>query len=282
MSALGANRHADCRRSLVAGPEPALCSGLGRHLPHNAKKNPRPLQAVTLGDLYAMLDDPQQVPKDRAPWFIPSTLVSRTHAEQRERGRFLCLWAETDKPSGSLRDMAARVAGVVGPEVLADTKDSATGDRQTARFLVPLSMSVSGQVFVFMQEVLNERSHACGIPPERSNERAGQLCYLPNRGAYYDAIHPVLRGGVFRSLRSGSESTSRRGERPRWRLPAPGNASWLQCWRQRSRNSRPHRWERRQVLSSCQPVTASRSAIKAMKTGAYGRTPRCTPHKKSA
>ncbi len=61
-----------------------------------------------------------------------TTLVSRTHTEQRELGRFLRLWAETDKPSGTLHDIAARVAGVVRAEVLAYIEDRATGDRRSA------------------------------------------------------------------------------------------------------------------------------------------------------
>ena len=165
-----------------------LCAGLGQYHSPTAKANPQPLETVTMPDVLAMLDDPQHVDKDRARWFIPSTLPSRTHAEQRERGAFHCLWAETDEPTGTLRDMAALVADAVCAEVLAYTTRSATEDRQKARFLVPLATPVTGEMFVRMQEVLNAHLDACGIPPDRANERAGQLCYLPNRGAFYDSI----------------------------------------------------------------------------------------------
>ena len=189
MSALGANCHADCRRSLVTGPEPALCSGLGCHHSPTAEKDPRPLLTITMPDVCAMLNDPACDEKHAARWFIPSTLLSRIFEEQRQNGTFYCLWAETDEPSGTLRDMAARVADVVGVELWVYTTRSATPDRQKTRFLLPLAESVPGQVFVLMQEVFNDHLQACGIPPDRANERAGQLCYLPNRGAFYDSVH---------------------------------------------------------------------------------------------
>ena len=169
--------------------EPALCSGVGQYHSPMAKTNPRPLHSICMPDVLSMLDHPQQVEKDQAQWFIPSTLASRCHADQRKHGSFHCLWSETDEPSGTLRDMAALVADAVGAEVLAYTTRSATEDRQKSRFLIPLAEPVAGENFVRMQEVLNEHLQACGIPPDRASERAGQLCYLPNRGAFYGAIH---------------------------------------------------------------------------------------------
>jgi hypothetical protein len=190
MSALGATYYADARPPLPdPASEPALCSGVGQYHSPTAKTNPRPLDTICMPDVLAMLDHPQQVEKDQAQWFIPSTLASRCHADQRKHGVFHCLWSETDEPSGTLRDMAALVADAIGAEVLAYTTRSATEDRQKSRFLIPLAEPVSGQDFVRMQEVLNEHLQACGVPPDRASERAGQLCYLPNRGAFYDAIH---------------------------------------------------------------------------------------------
>jgi hypothetical protein len=190
MTALGATFYADGRPPLsTPALEPALCSGMGQYHSPTAKVNPRPLQTITLPDVLTLLEQPQAVEKSEARWFIPSTLASRCHAEQRAHGVFHCLWAETDEPSGTLRDMAALVVDAIGAEVLAYTTRSATEDRQKSRFLVPLAEPVSGEVFVRMQEVLNDHLEACGIPPDRASERAGQLCYLPNRGVFYDAIH---------------------------------------------------------------------------------------------
>jgi len=189
MSALGATCHADGRPPLVALPKPALCSGRGCHHSPTAKQDPRPLQTITMPEVYAMLNDPACLEKHDAPWFIPSTLLSRTFEEQREQGVFYCLWAETDEPSGTLRDMSARVADAVGCELWVYTTRSATTDRQKTRFLLPLAESVPGHVFVMMQKVFNFHLQACGIPPDPANQRAGQLCYLPNRGAFYDWVH---------------------------------------------------------------------------------------------
>lgn len=65
-----------------------LCCGYGRHHSPKAKDNPKPYVTVSLNDIQQMLDNPLDVDKLKAPWVIPSTLPSRVHAEQRERGSF--------------------------------------------------------------------------------------------------------------------------------------------------------------------------------------------------
>ena len=71
-----------------------LCSGYGQyHTPNADKKNPRPLITCTLADIEQMLVTPNSVAKKSAQWFIPSTLLSRTFAEQYDDGEFWALWA---------------------------------------------------------------------------------------------------------------------------------------------------------------------------------------------
>ena len=43
-------------------------------------------------------------------------------------------------------------------------------------------------MFIILQTILNNRLEAVGITPDRATERAGQLCYLPNKGDYYQSF----------------------------------------------------------------------------------------------
>ena len=64
-----------------------------------------------------------------------------------------------------------------------------------------------------------------------------------------------------------------RALRARWRLPTPGNVTWLQCWRQRSRNRRPHCWEAAgaQLMSAnhCLSLRRCRHARDGARTQVY-------------
>lgn len=163
-----------------------LCAGRGKYHSPDHSTNPRPLDTVTLDDIGRQLEAPASVAKDAAPWFIPSTLLSRKHAEQEARGRYWALWAETDEPEGMpFEEFTSRAVSVVGADLLAYTTRSATEDKQKARVIVPLDREVSGADWIRLQKVLNAKLAATGINPDPVNQRAGQLCYLPNRGEFY-------------------------------------------------------------------------------------------------
>jgi hypothetical protein len=163
-----------------------LCSGLGKYHSPDHQTNPKPLLTITLQDIAASLQSPAEVPKDSAPWFIPSTLLSRKHDQQRQNGCYWALWAETDEPGGMTFDeFVSRSVGVVGAELLAYTTRSATEDKQKARIIIPLSRAVSGADWILLQKVLNAKLAAAGVKPDPVNERTGQPCYLPNRGEFY-------------------------------------------------------------------------------------------------
>jgi putative DNA primase/helicase len=162
-----------------------LISGFGQwHSPNN-EKDPRPYLITTLAQIVEMAAAPPSVAKERAQWVIFSTLFSRVHTEQRENGSFYALWADIDETDGlSFEDMTGRAKSIL-PGFVAYTSRSATRERQKARLIVPLAHPVSGADFVLMQKVLNDKLQAVRITPDRATERAGQLCYLPNKGEFY-------------------------------------------------------------------------------------------------
>jgi hypothetical protein len=174
-----------------------LCSGYGQHHSPNADNNPRPLITCTLSDIEAMLIDPPSLAKSSAQWFIPSTMLSRVHAEQRVDGAFWALWADIDEPNGlTLRDLVRAAEQILPGDFMAYTTSSATEERQKARLIVPLSCAVSGDEWKTRQKILNDKLQAASITPDRASERPGQLCYLPNRGKFYAYHHEQLTGLV--------------------------------------------------------------------------------------
>jgi len=172
-----------------------LCSGYGQYHSPNAEKNPRPLIACTLADVETMLANPSSQAKSSAQWVIPSTMLSRVHAEQRIDGEFWALWADIDEPDGvAFADLVKIANNIITGDFMAYTSRSATEERQKARLIVPLSEPVPGGVWLTLQKILNDKLQAASITPDRVTERPGQLCYLPNRGKFYDYHHEPLFG----------------------------------------------------------------------------------------
>ena len=165
---------------------PHFCSGYGQHHSPNNKKSPREYTRVTLNEIAEMAENPPSVPKNDAPWVIPSTLLSRVHAEQEEMGLFGALCGEGDEMNGStFKNFVSLSVKILRSNVLAYTTKNATEDNQRVRFFVPLQKLVSGKEFVILQKILNDKFEENGIALDRGTERAGQLNYLPNPGGFY-------------------------------------------------------------------------------------------------
>lgn len=172
-----------------------LCSGFGQyHSPENPVE-PRPYATITLDGIEAMAAHPQEVDKAKAQWVIPSILLTRKHNEQRENGEFHALWADVDEPDGlTLEEIFSRAGSVIPGNFLAYTSRSATLERQKSRLYIPLEPPVNGSDYVRLQRILNNKLEAVGITPDRATERAGQICYLPNHGEFYDFQKQTTQG----------------------------------------------------------------------------------------
>lgn len=164
-----------------------LCSGFGQFHSAKAEKNAKDYISVTLADIEQMLTNPPSVEKSKAQWCIFSTLLSREHAEQRQNGSFYALWADIDDSAGmTLSDITSRAIVAAPFNLMVYASRSARADNQKARIIIPLGEPVTGVEFVIMQKILNDKLEAAGVKPDRVTERPGQLCYLPNRGEFYD------------------------------------------------------------------------------------------------
>lgn len=166
-----------------------LCSGYGQYHSPNNERDPQPYVCVTLADIHAMLAAPQAVDKGLAQWAIFSTLPSRVHEEQSAQGEYYALWADFDEPEGlTLADTVGRAGCAVQCDLWGYTSRSATAQCQKARLVIPLAEPVNGKEFVQLQKALNRRLETEGLKPDPVTKRAGQVCYLPNRGEYYQYL----------------------------------------------------------------------------------------------
>jgi len=162
-----------------------LCSGHGQwHSPNN-QKAPQEYIQISLKQIETMLENPASVPKEQAQWAIFSSLSSRVHEEQRAKGLFYALWADLDSVEGLLFEDIVDRAGVVLHDFWAYTSRSATEEKPKSRIIAPLYEPVIGFDFVILQKILNDKLEAQGLKTDRTTERPGQVCYLPNRGKHY-------------------------------------------------------------------------------------------------
>ncbi len=180
-------------------------SGIGQyHTNEPDKEKRKPYLSVTLAEIRAMVDEPPSVPKARGQWFIPSTLPRRNAAEQEQHGEYWMLWADLDSNPQPINSVGTIVHELlVMYDFEAYTSRSAKEDYQKGRILIPLAHPLCGADWLICQQLLNNKLEAVGITPDRTNERAAQLCYLPNRGEFY-AKQCARLGDLFDPLVSWS------------------------------------------------------------------------------
>jgi hypothetical protein len=164
-----------------------MTSGIGQfHTNEPDKQHRKPYETITLNGIRLLVDKPQRVDKAQAQWFIPSSLQSRNFKVQEEQGSFNMLWGDLDKNPPTLPDLETHIESILnGCDFELYNSRSATVDNQKARLLIPVQTPINGYDWVIMQEILNDKLEAFDIIPDRANERAAQLCYLPNKGAFY-------------------------------------------------------------------------------------------------
>ena len=170
-----------------------FCSGFGQYHSENHPTNPQPYLTITGKEIEAMVKSPVSVQKDKAQWAVFSILKSRIHSEQKENGQFVALWVDIDeKPVGSLSVIKTVRRILPGTRFLSYTTKSATNENPKCRVIIFLASLCPGEDYVLIQKILNDRLQAAGIVPDRKTEAAGQICYLPNRGAFYQ--HHIEQG----------------------------------------------------------------------------------------
>jgi hypothetical protein len=177
-----------------------MVSGNGQH--HTAKqdaKRPVPYNKISLNMILDRLKNPVDIDKKQAPWAIPSLYInhdSRVHEVQRNNGAYCFLWADLDELGTTTLSEVQERFSVFLPNVTAwfYTTKSATLKKMKCRIIIPLEKTISGTDFELYQRLLNDRLELAGLIPDRASERAGQLCYLPNKGEFYE--HLITEGNL--------------------------------------------------------------------------------------
>jgi hypothetical protein len=173
---------------IAKSPDEQMCSGFGQYHTNEAdsskpNKKLTPYVGITFSEILRLAKTPQAVPKASARWVIPSTLLSRNFNTQESEGKFNALWADLDKDPPTLE----KVMGLMEDfDFVAYTSRSATQAIPKCRIIIPLSEPLPGGDWVICQEILNDKLISSNITPDTANLGPGQLCYLPNRGEFYD------------------------------------------------------------------------------------------------
>ena len=173
-----------------------LAGGTGK-LHSDGGKTPKPLSIITLDAIQAMLTTPQAVDKDNALWAIFSNVHTRSLARQKENGNHYALWADLDLCEGlTFEGIKDAVQRAVGSDIWVYSSRSATLENPKCRVIVPLLEPVAGKDYSRIQQVLNDRIQAAGIEPDPKNLTANQICFLPNRGEYYEQYSTDFVGSL--------------------------------------------------------------------------------------
>lgn len=184
---------------------PPLVSGKGQfHTnepdPKKPKKLLTPYLTIISETICHLVDHPQQVDKTQAQWVIATTLPSRNFKEQEQHGEYWMMWADLDDHPPSLPDLVPIVDAILGGcDFESYNSRSATAENQKARLLIYLDKPLCFADWRLAQEILNDKFAALGIEPDRANQRAAQLCYLPNRGVFY-GNESKRTGNIFNPL----------------------------------------------------------------------------------
>lgn len=178
-----------------------MISGIGQYHtneadPENPNKKLTPYLTITWDEILELVYNPQQVDKSHAQWFIPSVCLSRSFRVQEERGKFYFLWADLDdKNTPTLEDLINILENMDGfyygwtlKNCAIYSSRSATQYHQKTRILIPLSEPLNGGDWIMAQQTLNDKLQALGVNADRATERTAQLCYLPNKGEFYNSI----------------------------------------------------------------------------------------------
>lgn len=179
-----------------------MVSGIGQyHTNEPGKSNPTPYLSIDLDGIRALVDNPQQVDKSQAQWLIPSPHPSRNFKEQEQHGQYPMLWADLDTNPPDQAMLAPIIEGLIlGADYEIYSSRSATAANMKCRVLIPLTGALDYSRWAIAQSVFNDLLETCVIKCDRANERAAQLCYLPNRGEFYQSTS--RRNGQFFDLRA--------------------------------------------------------------------------------
>ena len=118
-----------------------FCSGFGRyHTTSPQSPNPKAYNTITYAEILELAKKPPTVPKEKAQWVIPSTLLSRVKAEQLADGEFHFLALDLDDAAPPLTEIASALHALMGDvSSLYYSSKSATECNPKCHVLIPVA-----------------------------------------------------------------------------------------------------------------------------------------------
>ena len=145
------------------------------------------LSSIAFNGIIKLAHNPDNVEKTQAQWFMASILKTRTLKDQKSDGQFAVIWGDIDKSPPTIDDLCHRLDDILGgSDYVAYTTKSATSYTQNSRVIVPLIRLLSFEDWHRAQLAFNNALEDSGVTVDRCSEKANQIAFLPNRGAYYD------------------------------------------------------------------------------------------------
>lgn len=176
---------------------PRFVSGLGMyHSNESDAKYPKQYIDISMAEIARMALNPQQVEKSQAQWVIPSTLKSRNFKFQEAQGSYGFLWADFDKDPQPISAIVGFLESTIDCKAIAYSSRSATAEKPKSRLIIPVGEVLAFDRWTMAQECLADMMAEQGFAADYAACRSAQLCYLPNRGEFYDA-YLCTTGGTF-------------------------------------------------------------------------------------
>lgn len=155
-----------------------LCSGIGQDFTTRYGKHAA-YNSITISDILSMVVTTTSVAKEKAVWFIPSTLHTREAEKQRENGAYYAIWCDID--THTELDAIKDVLAPLDCHYIVYSSSRAKPEIKKWRVIIPLSEPATATQWQQVTSIINDKFQAANIEPDRASERVNQLCYLPNR-----------------------------------------------------------------------------------------------------
>ncbi|MDP3332520.1 MAG: hypothetical protein Q8S55_11140, partial [Methylococcaceae bacterium] len=161
-----------------------LCSGFGQYHTDNPENpKPKPYNTINFNDVLRMVELPPSVAKETAQWVIPSALITREAAKQRANGVYYAAWCDFDNHT-ELQAIKDILASLLCFHIIYSSRSS-TIDKQKWRVIISLATPANATDWQQITSIINDKFEAAGVIPDRVSERFNQVCYLPNKGDFY-------------------------------------------------------------------------------------------------
>ncbi len=143
---------------------------------------------ITINEIFERVKAPTAVLKDAADFIIPSSYTTanaaddaRSHAAQREHGRFPLLMSDIDKGNHDASELAAAVTSFFGDvrHAVYSTASAKPNDRKW-RLVTELAPELAFNEWSELGEAFSEHLHTLGVVADQKLLGPAQPVYLPN------------------------------------------------------------------------------------------------------